>query len=156
MQSTTSLLKDLRIAYPNYSFEEGNDFYWDHNTRTVFYSPSTSDLSWKAHLLHELAHAELDHHSYTRDIELLAKERDAWSYASSHLAPLYDLVIDSDIVKSAMDTYRDWMHARSTCPSCQAIGLEIRKNTYQCPACRDTWHVNEARICNLQRHRIKK
>jgi DnaJ-class molecular chaperone len=55
-----------------------------------------------------------------------------------------------------MNSYRDWLHARSTCPVCQATGMETKKSIYTCPACRHQWRVNEARICSLRRYHIQK
>jgi hypothetical protein len=156
MPSTLSLLKKLKSAHPKFSFHEGADFRWDFAAQTITYPSPPDDMAWQAHLLHELAHAELGHQKYDRDIELIAKERDAWSHTRAVLSPLYGVGIELETIESAMDSYRDWLHARSTCPHCQATGLEIKKSTYQCPACRHQWRVNEARICHLRRYEIQK
>ena len=77
-------------------------------------------------------------------------ERAAWDKAVL-IALDFGQTIDTNTVESTLDSYRDWLHARSTCPNCQATGLQIKKQTYSCPACRHTWRVNEARICALRR-----
>ncbi|MDB5165341.1 MAG: hypothetical protein JWM00_231 [Candidatus Saccharibacteria bacterium] len=155
MPSTPSLLAQVKHAFPHLSFHEGSDFHWDYATQTIVYPSVLGDGQWSAQLLHEIAHAELQHQSYNRDIELIGKERDAWEYAHSHLAPRFNTSIDNQSIKSAMDSYRDWLHARSTCPNCEATGLETKKHLYVCPACRHEWRVNEARLCGLQRYTIK-
>ena len=64
-----------------------------------------------------------------------------------------DLNIDvpEDDAEDHLDTYRDWLHARSTCPNCTATGFQKNASTYACPACTQEWSVNEARICQLRR-----
>jgi len=152
MPSIHSLLALLKADYPHLSFQTGSDFHWDHSSQTITYKDAGADPHGPAQLLHEVAHGLLEHQGYTRDIELIGKERDAWSYAVTQLAPHYDVVIDNDIITTTMDSYRDWLHARSTCPKCQATGVETAKQYYSCPACRHRWRVNEARICGLKRY----
>lgn len=155
MPSTPSLLKSVKHAYPHLTFRKGDDFRWDHEAQTITYPLSLIDNHWNAQLLHEIAHAELHHQSYSRDIELLGKERDAWEHARTHLGPSLGIPIDRETIDAALDSYRDWLHARSTCPACSASGLEVKKHVYECPACRHQWRVNEARLCGLRRYAIK-
>lgn len=156
MPSTASLLKKLKTAYPQLSFQAGADFQWDFAAQTITYPKATKADAWSAHLLHEVAHALLGHQNYDRDIELIAKERDAWSYARNQLADLYGVGVETHTIETAMNSYRDWLHERSTCPECNASGIETSKHTYTCVACRAQWRVNEARLCALKRHTIKK
>jgi len=151
MPSTSSLLNKLRADYPHFQFIAGREFRWSPDEQTIFYDDSTDD---PASLLHELAHATLGHQGYTRDIELIEMEQSAWQHATATLASRYRIVVSEDIVESSLDTYRDWLHARSTCPNCNATGLQTRKSIYACMACRTQWHVNDARICALRRHTI--
>lgn len=81
-------------------------------------------------------------------------ERDAWQYAKDTLGQTYDQAILDDTVEDALDSYRDWLHARSTCPACQATGIQTKKEEYKCLACRTKWRVNEARICALRRYKL--
>lgn len=155
MPSTPSLLTNVKRTFPHLSFTEGDDFRWDFEAQTITYPLSPIDGQWVAQLLHEVAHAELRHQTYNRDIELIGKERDAWEYARTQIAPLFEVTIDKETVDTAMDSYRDWLHARSTCPQCTATGLETTKHLYTCPACRHHWRVNEARLCGLRRYQIK-
>lgn len=154
MPSTPSLIQKLAKDFPAIHFVEAEAFQWSADTKTISYN--TSDETATEHALHELAHALLDHRAYTRDIELLKMEREAWSHAQEVLAPQYDITIDDETREEALDSYRDWLHARSTCPNCKATGLETDKYLYKCLACRHTWRVNEARLCGLKRYSIQK
>lgn len=154
MQLTPSLIQKLASDFPAIQFVEAEAFQWSADTKTISYN--LSDETATEHALHELAHAVLDHHAYTRDIELLKMEREAWTYAQKELAPAYGITIDDEAREAALDSYRDWLHARSTCPNCKATGMETDKHLYVCPACRHTWRVNEARICSLKRYSIQK
>jgi hypothetical protein len=107
-------------------------------------------------LIHELSHAILGHKAYKRDVELIEMECKAWDYARLVLAKKYDVTIHSDDIDEALDTYRDWLHARSTCPSCIATGIETDKHQYKCIVCGALWQVNEARICMLRRRVINR
>jgi hypothetical protein len=151
MRSTSSLIANLKHDFPAYIFVSGEDFLWSPETKTITYIADSDD---QASLLHELAHAILGHAAYNRDIELLELERSAWQYATDHLADTYTTVIPSNQVEDSLDTYRDWLHARSTCPACGATGLQIKKNEYKCIACHEKWRVNDARLCALRRYRL--
>ena len=150
MPSTTSLINQLTLDYPQFSFKKSKRFLWSPSESTVYYNGDGDNYSF---LLHELSHGLLRHADYNRDIELIAMERAAWDKAVS-IAPQYGLIISDEIVESTLDSYREWLHARSTCPSCRATGLQIRQHVYNCIACHHTWRVNEARICALRRYSL--
>lgn len=154
MPSTPSLIQKLVNDFPSLHFVESDAFQWSSDTKTVSYNATAETTP--EHILHELAHALLDHHAYTRDIELLKMEREAWTYARDELTPKYGVMIDDDTREEALNSYREWLHARSTCPECTATGIETAKHLYRCPACRHTWRVNEARLCGLKRYSIQK
>jgi tRNA(Ile2) C34 agmatinyltransferase TiaS len=103
-------------------------------------------------LLHELSHGLLNHADYNYDIELIAMECKAWDKVGE-LAKKYEIVINDNIIQLTLDTYRDWLHSRSTCPSCKATGIQDGKKSYSCLACGYKWRVNEARICALRRYK---
>lgn len=151
MRSTSSLIHKLKTDYPNITFFESEQFSWSPVTHTVSYArelPNASEL-----LLHELSHGLLEHREYTRDIELLAMEAAAWEKARE-LADTYSVRLSEKIVQRHLDTYRDWMHARSTCPECTATGYQTSHSQYACPACTHEWRVNEARLCGLKRYTL--
>lgn len=150
MPSTLSLIHQLKSDYPQFHFKKAKRFLWSPSENTVYYTSADDDYAF---LLHELSHGLLGHAEYNRDIELIAMERAAWDKAVE-LAPSYGLTITEDTIENTLDSYRDWLHARSTCPNCKAIGLQIKQRTYTCLACHHNWRVNEARICALRRYTV--
>ena len=151
-RSTRSLQHKLRQDYPAISFKKADTFYWSASEHAVFFNPAAPQ--WQSFLLHELAHGLLEHTRYHRDIQLLALERDAWAHAAHQLAPQYDTFISDELIQTNLDTYRDWLHSRSTCPRCQATGVQSESTRYTCLACHAAWRVNEARTCALRRHLV--
>lgn len=156
MESTTSLVKkllDANFATPDgktISLRQGDGFYWEPKSTTVFYAIQQPDSAQL--ILHELGHALLGHGDYYRDIELIAMERAAWERAIQ-LGANYNAVIADNLIEEYLDTYRDWLHARSLCPYCAATGIQTAQKTYQCPSCNKSWHVSEARTCGLKRYK---
>jgi hypothetical protein len=150
MPSTLSLTDTLIRDFPQFSFKNDTDFLWSPDTAVIHIVPS--DPHYEVFMLHELSHALLHHQGYDRDINLLKLERDAWHHATSVLGVQYGVDIKDDFVQDNLDTYRDWLHARSTCPHCKAVGLQTKRQLYSCPACTHEWRVNEARMCALRRY----
>lgn len=149
MPSTLSLLETLKWDLPHISFSRSDTFRWSPDDTTVYYA-NTSDAT---PLLHEVAHATLGHTRYHYDIELLKMEREAWDQAIK-LAREYTIEIDGEYIESTLDTYRDWLHNRSLCPTCEATGIQIGTSRYSCLACNEIWRVNEARMCALRRYKL--
>lgn len=155
MQKITSLAKKLandltkKPGLAHLTLQQGEMFGWDHTACTITYRVDEPHAI--AYLLHECGHALLGHAEYKRDIELLPMERAAWDEALV-LAAQYTLAIDTDLIEDALDTYRDWLHARSLCPTCEATGIQTAPQTYTCLACHHKWRVNEARSCALRRY----
>jgi len=155
--SIHSLIRRLKTAHPQLTFEVADEFLWSPDTNTIFYNPSETEAANL--LLHELSHALLEHKKYSRDVELVAMETSAWDEAKRYADSLPDDVrveINDDVAQNHLDTYREWLHARSTCPKCSATGFQIGPSTYSCPACARSWRVNEARICALRRYSLQK
>lgn len=152
MPSTPSLIKQATRRYPALHFASGERFEWQPATATIVYDES--DPHFEARLLHEIGHATLGHTSYERDIDLIACERDAWQSARLELSETFDVSIPGEVIHHDMDSYRDWLHARSTCPHCESNGIQIAKREYKCVTCLKTWRVNEARTCQLRRYRL--
>jgi DnaJ-class molecular chaperone len=149
MLSINSLINKLHHDHPSLVFQSGDDFAWDPANKTISYDKQASHA--ESSLLHEAAHALLGHTAYSRDIELLRIEREAWEYAVHTLAPTYNISIEDAIVESSLTTYRDWLHKRSTCPNCQLNGIQESTAVYRCVHCHTRWSVNEARTCRLRR-----
>lgn len=151
MPSTQPLLNQLEQDYPALTFHAGEQFEWRPADSTVVYNDT--DPSYEARLLHEVGHSLLNHARYDRDIDLVAMERDAWQEARVTLGPRYGIEISSEHIDADMDTYREWLHDRSTCPHCQSSGIQTAKKEYTCVTCRKKWRVNEARTCALRRYK---
>lgn len=151
---TKDIFQEIIKDFPDIHFVRGSNFFWSPDNKTITYTSmgTHSDLS---HLLHEIGHAKLNHAYYSSDAELVNMEYAAWEYASDELAPKYkiQLTTEDEIVNNALDSYRQWLHERSVCPSCQAIGLESSPGEYKCLVCQSVWRVNEARSCRLRRYK---
>ncbi len=144
-----SLLQKLKSEYSDVTFESSDDFRWSSSLSTVYYKPGKDVIT----LLHETAHALLNHTGYEHDIDLIHLEREAWN-KTLELGKQYGVAVDPEIVENALDTYRDWLHARSLCPLCKQNGVQTAENTYTCVICGQKWTVNDARSCGLKRHKI--
>ena len=151
--STSSLVATLEKRYPEVTFKADEVFSWQPETKTLTYNETQPDGTWQ--LLHELGHALLEHQSYSRDIELIGFERDAWKKAQE-IASSLSLSIPTDSIEDHLDTYRDWLHQRSQCISCSQTGIQTANHEYTCPHCKTRWRVNDARTCELRRYEIKK
>ncbi len=158
MELTTSLVKKLASTRPTtpsgktISFAQGDGFYWSPKSMTVFYD--STHKNGQQLLMHELGHALLGHGSYSRDIELIGMERAAWEHALT-LGAQYSVDINNDLIEEYLDSYRDWLHARSQCPSCSSTGIQTAPQAYQCLNCSSTWRVNNARTCGLKRYKTR-
>lgn len=148
-----STVKKLQRDYPEYHFEPATGFWWSAAKGTIFYDPNAPDSD--SYTLHELSHALLGHSGYDRDVELLKLERDAWEYAKTTLGKRYGAPISEEIIQENLDTYREWLHARSRCPECETTGLQSKSSLYRCLACGQQWRVNEARLCALRRYSLQ-
>lgn len=147
------LLKKLIKDFPDIQFVKGEKFYWSPKDQTVFYDASKEDIAGQWALVHELSHGILGHKTYHTDFELLQLEVDAWEQAKS-LGKTYKIDINEDHIQDCLDTYRDWLHARSKCPACGDHGLQDTKGNYTCLNCRNTWHVSTERFCRAYRKTI--
>ena len=152
MPSIHSLLLKLNKDFEHIHFESSERFSWSPTRGVVSYNEDEDNGNEL--LLHELSHGLLEHRNYQKDIELVAMEAAAWEKALE-LAKGYDLTLDEDFAEKHLNTYRDWMHARSTCPECEATGFQSKKDVYSCVACGNEWRVNEARLCGLKRYKTK-
>ncbi len=153
MPSTNSLISRLKSDYPQFTFEHANEFWWSAAENKIHIDPKA--VRGTDFILHELSHALLGHRGYKYDIDLIKLERDAWEHAKTKLAPIYNLQISDDSIQDTLDTYREWLYARSKCPDCSTTGLETKEQRYRCLACGHAWRVNEARLCALRRYSLR-
>ncbi len=147
-----ALLELLRADFPAISFVEAPAFSWSSQERTIFFTDSTEHASWS--LLHEMGHMLANHNSYDSDIELLQMEAEAWQ-AAKQVARKYNHAIDDDHIEQCLDSYRDWLHQRSTCTVCAQAGLERNTGCYQCINCGHGWQVGHDRFCRVYRKKTE-
>jgi len=138
---------------PGVIFKPTETFSWSPKTLTITYRAAdlkTPEGKWS--LLHETAHAVLGHTTYESDFELLILEVAAWNQAKD-IAKTAGTVIDEEHIQDCIDTYRDWLHERSTCPTCGAAGLQKSPEQYHCYNCQTLWHVTSSRFCRPYRRK---
>lgn len=152
--SFNHLLHYLEQQRPDIAFMQGRSFSWSPKNTTITYCKSTTAESmWS--LLHEFAHAELDHTTYATDFELLTLEVAAWETCKKTAQGL-GITIDDDHIEDCLDSYRDWLHRRSTCPTCGSTGLQRTETEYHCHNCYTFWQVSAARFCRPYRRKLTK
>lgn len=150
-----NLQAKLQKHLPRTHFTEATTFYWSPKTNTIFLNPSTLDtLEGQWALLHEAGHALKSHQSYSTDAGLLMLEVEAWE-AAQNLAKTLGVDINEDHIQDCLDTYRNWLYARSTCPSCMLNSLQIDETTYMCLNCSTRWSVSASRFCRAYRMQFK-
>lgn len=151
-----TLLQQLKEGFPKLNFEEGEVFSWSPKNTAVIYRKSSFDddlASWS--LLHEVGHALLKHKDYESDFHLLKMEMQAWEKART-LAKDYGHEIDENHIQNCLDTYRDWLYRRSSCPECMSCSLQIDSRIYSCFNCGTSWHVSPSRLCRAYRLKTKR
>lgn len=145
------LLARLKADYPDITFKEGESFYWSPKDRSVTYALISTQpklAGWS--LLHEVSHGILGHTDYKSDFELVQLEVAAWQHARK-LASKYKVRIDPEHIQDCLDTYRDWLHRRSTCPECGTVSIQADSRSYRCLNCSSVWHVSNSRFCRPYR-----
>lgn len=85
-------------------------------------------------LLHEIGHALTKRYDFNTEIERLKIEVLAWEKAKE-LAPVYGVDIDEDLIQGELDTYRDFLHQKSRCPSCGLTRFQTPDKLWHCPNC---------------------
>lgn len=141
----------LRNRYPTFAYRKGSHFSWSPETKEIVYDSTRSGaiLGWS--ILHETAHALLEHSNYRADFELLQLEVSAWERAKV-LAHEFGIKIDENHIQDCLDTYRDWLYQRSVCPRCNNKSLQQEVAThYQCFNCHAAWKVTPSRFCRAYR-----
>ena len=127
-----SLLKQLQNDYKEFVFRPGGKKYLFRPPHTIVLGPD-EEMS-ELLLLHELSHAVLQHFSFDTDIKRLKMESDAWA-KTKELAKKYGVEVDDDYIEDQLDTYRDWLHAKSKCKKCGLTRFETPDGKWHCPFC---------------------
>ena len=135
----------LRHDFPDFRFVPGGQENWSPGSHTITYKKDEPLHRLKCGLLHELAHAQLGHQDYKSDFELLKMESQAWELAAK-LGRKYGVRISDEHIQNCLDTYRDWLHRRSTCPACGMHVLQSDAVSYHCFNCQTTWKVSSGRF----------
>ncbi len=148
------LLDKLVADFPDLKFVKDSHCRWSPADQTITYATTGPSDKAKWSLLHELAHALLQHATYTQDIELIGMEVDAW-HRAEQLAESYGIAIKQTYIQDCLDTYRDWLHQRSTCTQCQQVGLEQTSGHYRCINCGYSWKVGHDRFSRIYRKKIE-
>jgi hypothetical protein len=138
----------IEADYPQFNFVHAKTACWSPRDNEVHYTLGKTYSM--AGLFHELGHALLGHQHYQTDLDLLNKEIAAWEHAVI-LAPHYGTTINLNHIQDCLDTYRDWLHKRSTCPTCRANGLQTGPQIYSCLNCGHAWQVSSSRFCRPYR-----
>ena len=156
-RSTTNNLATLLTAvhkdHPAIELVQGDHFHWSPAKNRIMYTDVSHNDVPEVTLLHELAHALLHHSTFTTDYELLLMEVEAWEKALT-LGKKYKVAITDEYVQNCLDTYRDWLYMRSTCPSCGSNSLQESSKTYRCFNCQTTWSVSSSRLCRPYRKSV--
>lgn len=147
------LLSALRASHPDITFTASDSFYWSPRKKVVnFVEDALKRNSGEWSLLHELGHALLEHQSYESDFELLKLELAAWEKAKI-LAQKHQILIPDDHIQDCLDTYREWLYLRSTCPTCINSSQQIEAHAYRCFNCNTSWVVSRSRQCRSYRRK---
>jgi hypothetical protein len=139
--------------YPQFSFKKGTQEHWSPKAQSIMYNPAQSLKRLRYGVLHELSHALLDHTDYKSDFELLKLEAMAWELAAQ-IGKKYGVIIDDEHIQNCLDTYRDWLHRRSTCPSCEVHVLQDSPSSYRCYNCGESWQVSSGRFVRSYRKKV--
>jgi hypothetical protein len=144
----SSKIPRIIADFPMFKFVKSHKSLWLSPKNTIFYN------SDEAELLHEISHALLKHTHFTTDVDLVKKERAAWSNAVK-LAKKYGVTITEEKIEKDLDSYRDWLHFKSTCPTCSQNGIQDVENlSYRCFACNTSWKVNHNQHKRVKRTKI--
>ena len=145
-----TLAKQLNSLLPDVSIMAGDGLCWSPKVKIITYrmNDTSDENTWG--LLHEAGHACLKHTNFSSDMELLELEVAAWDEAVK-IGDKIGYEIDKEHIQDCLDTYRDWLHQRSTCPRCGIVTFQTTEGQYNCYNCHKTWTVSASRLCRPYR-----
>ena len=147
-------VNEIKKRFPQFHFFEHEVFHWSPKNNIVYYNAEELDKPEGIfQLLHEVGHALSSHTDYESGVQLLRIEAEAWKQAQE-LAEGYGLKIKDKQIERCLDSYRDWLYLRSTCPTCSTISLETSANHYHCFNCLQKWKVPANQITRSYRLRL--
>ncbi len=141
-------LSQIKTDFSSVDFISSDKSMWEPESGTIFYKDSDEHLIFS--ILHELGHMVAGHKDYSHDIQLLIMEAEAWENAKK-IAANYGVKIDKDHIEDCLDTYRNWLHKRSSCPKCSMTGSQKDSKHYSCLNCGSEWSVTKSRFCRAYR-----
>ncbi|HUD06965.1 MAG TPA: hypothetical protein VMR34_03700 [Candidatus Saccharimonadales bacterium] len=151
----TQLIEYVGSLLPQVKLTAGESFSWSPKDLEITYNTKLIDKpAGKWAFLHEAAHAKKQHSNYHSDLELLKLEVEAW-HEASNMADSLGIKINNDHVQDCLDTYRDWLYRRSTCPNCSVVSLQVSPTLYSCHNCQTKWTVTVSRFCRPYRLSVK-
>ncbi len=136
MEEMDNFIVRMKEMYPFLNFREGEKFAF-RPERTIIYEPMAGwdeQNNYQLCFLHEIGHAILKHWDFKTDPERLKMERAAWEKARE-LALGLGVEYDEDLVEERLDSYRNWLHRRSSCPKCGLTRFQTAQGAYVCPQC---------------------
>ena len=131
MQNNIEFINLLKTKYPNFIFKESDSFSF-HPPHTIKYCPLSPNFALQT--LHELGHGLLSHKTFKTSLERLKIERKAWNKAQE-LCRLLDVPYDEAFVEDSLDSYRNWLHKKTTCKKCGLTCYQTPDKKYHCPRC---------------------
>ena len=143
MANLSHLLDYLKQTYPDLHFSYGKRFKYRYPNLIMLENPKNSTTPpafFALQTLHELGHALCNHKDYTTDVQRLKIEREAWETAKTAYLALPKSLQNAfpwneDYVEDSLDTYRAWLHQKSTCKNCGLTCYQTEDGTYHCPRC---------------------
>ena len=126
-------LAKVRGNFPEVRFKAGNKFSF-RPPKTVFFDKNCDENFSSLLLLHELGHFLCGKFEFKTEIERLKIEVLAWEKAKK-LAPLYGILIDEELIENELNSYRNWLHQKSRCPSCGLTRFQTLDGVFYCPKC---------------------
>lgn len=148
-------IERLSSDYPDFNFAAGKREHWSPKDKVITFNAKQPFTNLRCGVLHELAHALLGHNNYQTDFELLKLESEAWELAAQ-IGKNYNITISHEHIQNCLDTYRDWLHRRSACPSCGMHVLQQSPKVYKCFNCHSRWRVSSGRFARPYRRSMNK
>lgn len=145
-----ALASRLSALLPGIVIQAGEALCWSPKTGIITYRLDDASPENLWGLLHEAGHAKLQHTTYASDMELLLLEVAAWEEALT-IGRQLGSEINQEHIQDCLDTYRDWLHQRSTCPRCGIVSFQASPKQYRCYNCAKNWAVSSSRLCRPYR-----
>ena len=125
-----TFLAKIRGDYPSLKIIPGARFAF-RPPRTVVYDKTSSDSLL---LLHEVGHALCGLYDFKTEVGRLKIEVMAWEKARK-LGAFYGVSINEELIEAELDSYREWLHQKSRCPSCGLTRFQTPDGVFHCPRC---------------------